>query len=60
MTSCLTCKYLDEPDQPHKYHRCLWMASNSIPLCACDSMDVINIQRPLENCPTWEKREDTK
>lgn len=57
MNSCLTCKYLDEPDKPHKYHRCLWLPAHFLPAVVSATATSVNIYKEPKVCSTWEKRE---
>mgnify|MGYP001576063977 FL=1 len=54
--SCLNCKYMDEPESPHKWHHCTWWQSNPLPATAQVTGVAIDITHPHTDCPTWEQR----
>ena len=57
--TCLTCRFLDEPNAPHKWHPCLWWQEAKVPL-ALESLSwkSINREQPFVDCPVHEERGD--
>ena len=53
--TCLTCKHLDEAESLHKWHACNWKPA-AVPPLATISKGLVNIQRPVCDCPAWECR----
>ena len=55
--SCLTCRFMDDPEFSHKWHRCTWKTFGKLPACAIDPrFESIYILKPYTDCPTWEPR----
>lgn len=51
--TCLNCRYLSEPNEPHIWHRCEW--KKVVPVaCIQIRFGSIHIKKPHANCPTWE------
>jgi hypothetical protein len=54
--TCLTCRWMNQPNEPHTWHSCLFTVL--LPACVQADMrrETINRKRPFENCPCWEER----
>lgn len=58
MRDCLTCRYMDEPTEPHMWHRCLWPDKTPTPMSLLDwSWRSVDVDVPFVDCPAWIKRE---
>ena len=54
--TCLICKWMDEPQEPHLYHGCTYPADR-FPACLIDwDRAVIDITMPFHHCGTYEPR----
>ena len=54
--TCLACKWLDEPEAGHRFHRCKFcvvLPSAALPV----KWVSVSREHPFANCPTWELRE---
>jgi hypothetical protein len=69
--TCLTCRWLSEPNDPAKWHECEWPAAhrsaayyavlerNPSLLWSGWNRNSINITRPIIDCPVHEERQPT-
>lgn len=59
--SCLTCRWLSEPENVHKWHTCLWLSGRKMPDSIIGIQTTpVNVDVPFTDCPTWEKRHAPK
>lgn len=54
--TCLTCRWISDPDEPHRWHACEWPMHERAPLAIVRAKHLINRDRPFENCPAYEER----
>ena len=53
--SCITCEHMDDPDSPHKWHRCMVKVITPACMEPC-AMKSINTEDPFMCCALWEAR----
>lgn len=54
--SCLTCRWLLDPGEPHRYHECVFpihVPSN----IEIDKRLAVDTRHPWTECPCWQERE---